>query len=152
MPIGERLRELRESKSLRLEDLEAQARIGGPHLSRVERDLKLPSADALERIVEALEVDASEVDELLEERRHLALAERIQTAGRSEEVDIDSPTAEACAALTRLDEEVRAEVARVTEALEYLDEGKRGRLVEGMRSLLDSLDRERIEDDSAPAA
>jgi len=127
---------------MRLEDLEAQARVGGPHLSRVERDLKLPSADALERIVDALGIDASEVDDLLEERRQLALAERIQRAARSEKVDIDGTTAEACAALTRLDEELRTEVTRVTEALERLDESTRGRLVEGMRSLLDSLERE----------
>lgn len=139
MPLGARLRKIREDKNLRLEDLEAEARVGGPHLSRVERGLKLPSADALERIATTLEVEASEIDQLREERTQLALAERIQKAAHSERVEIDAMTAEACAVFAQLDEELRAELARVTEAMEDLDDEDKDRLVRGMQNLLDSL-------------
>lgn len=138
MAMGERLRELRQIKGLKLEDFPSVA--GGPHLSKVERGLALPSAEALDSIAAELEIDPNELAELHRERKQLALTGRIKTIGRSERVEIDESTAEALAALTQLDREARTELLRVTEALESLGNDKRDRLVDGLRGLLESFE------------
>src|ERR1700675_5183939 len=56
MIIGERLREIRESKNLSQGDVEKRTRLLRCYLSRIENGHSVPSVDTLEKMARALEV------------------------------------------------------------------------------------------------
>jgi transcriptional regulator with XRE-family HTH domain len=56
MVIGDRLRELRESKNLTQADIEKRAGLVRPYISRVENGHTVPSIDTLEKWARALEM------------------------------------------------------------------------------------------------
>jgi transcriptional regulator with XRE-family HTH domain len=56
MVIGDRLRELRESKMLSQEDIERRTGLLRCYISRVETNHTVPSVDTLEKLARALEV------------------------------------------------------------------------------------------------
>jgi len=59
--FGRRLRALRKAKRMTLEQLGHAAGIGFKHVSEVERGVKAPSFDALERLARALKVQPYEL-------------------------------------------------------------------------------------------
>src|SRR4051812_29961989 len=59
--FGRRLRALRKSRRMTLEQLGHAARIGFKHVSEIERGVKTPSFDALERLARALRVHPYEL-------------------------------------------------------------------------------------------
>ena len=56
MVIGDRLRELRESKMLSQGDIEARTGLLRCYISRVENGHTVPSVDTLEKLARALEI------------------------------------------------------------------------------------------------
>src|ERR1043165_2914195 len=59
--FGRRLRVLRKSRHLTLEQLGRKARIGYKHVADVERGVKVPSFEAIDRLATALEVQPYEL-------------------------------------------------------------------------------------------
>jgi transcriptional regulator with XRE-family HTH domain len=59
--IGERLRQLREERALRQEDLAELAGVGKNTVNRLERDRTEPHMTTIRKLAEALEVDPAEL-------------------------------------------------------------------------------------------
>jgi len=59
--IGQRVRQLRESKGLSVQTLADKAKMKRPNLSRIENGHHQPSLDTLEKIAEALEVPVADI-------------------------------------------------------------------------------------------
>ncbi|HOJ92361.1 MAG TPA: helix-turn-helix transcriptional regulator [Dictyoglomaceae bacterium] len=59
MNVGNRIRELRKNKNLKLEDLANMTGLSLSYISLVERGLKHPSLKALEKIADAFNVPTS---------------------------------------------------------------------------------------------
>jgi transcriptional regulator with XRE-family HTH domain len=80
--LGAFIREQRMSAQLSLRTLASRAGISNPYLSQIERGLRRPSADILQRVAEALRISAESLyvqAGMLEERRG-SLDEHIRTA------------------------------------------------------------------------
>lgn len=60
MKIGERIRNLREAKNLKVTELAKKAYISQPYLSDIEKGRTMPSIDKLKTICDALEISLSE--------------------------------------------------------------------------------------------
>ena len=58
--IGERIRNLREAKNLKVTELAKKAYISQPYLSDIEKGRTMPSIDKLKTICDALEISLSE--------------------------------------------------------------------------------------------
>lgn len=141
MEFGNRLRDLRKAKGWTLEELEDKVELSGPYLSKIERGRAIPSEEAVELIAEKLGIEDEEREALLEERDRLAL---------SEQLGIDRTAAEVVVALSRLDEEARTALARVSIALEELEPAVRDELIADIRRSLESVSRDMVE--RVPAA
>jgi len=139
--FGNRLRDLRKAKGWTLEELEDKVELSGPYLSKIERGRAIPSEEAVELIAEKLGIEDEEREALLEERDRLAL---------SEQLGIDRTAAEVVVALSRLDEEARTALARVSIALEELEPAVRDELIADIRRSLESVSRDMVE--RVPAA
>jgi transcriptional regulator with XRE-family HTH domain len=61
LQFGQRLRTLRKAKGLTLEQLGQAAALGYKHIAEVERGVKLPSFEAIEKLAEALTVQPYEL-------------------------------------------------------------------------------------------
>jgi transcriptional regulator with XRE-family HTH domain len=72
--FGQRLRTLRKAKGLTLEQLGRAAALGYKHIAEVERGVKLPSFDAIEKLADALNVEPYEL--FLPEKLATGLADR----------------------------------------------------------------------------
>jgi transcriptional regulator with XRE-family HTH domain len=59
--FGRRLRALRNAQGLTLEQLGRAADLGYKHIAEVERGVKLPSFEAIEKLADALEVEPYEL-------------------------------------------------------------------------------------------
>ena len=59
--IGERLRQLREERALRQEDLAELAGVGKNTINRIERNRTEPHMTTVRKLAEALEVDPREL-------------------------------------------------------------------------------------------
>ena len=59
--IGERLRQLREERALRQEDLAELAGVGKNTISRIERNRTEPHMSTVRKLADALEVDPREL-------------------------------------------------------------------------------------------
>lgn len=57
-PLGEYLKEQRRSAQLSLRQLAEEAGVSNPYLSQIERGLRRPSADVLQRIAGALQISS----------------------------------------------------------------------------------------------
>jgi transcriptional regulator with XRE-family HTH domain len=80
--LGAFIREQRVSAQLSLRALASRAGISNPYLSQIERGLRRPSADILQRVADALRISAESLyvqAGMLEERRG-SLDEHIRTA------------------------------------------------------------------------
>ena len=80
--LGAFIREQRTSAQLSLRTLASRAGISNPYLSQIERGLRRPSADILQRVADALRISAESLyvqAGMLEERRG-SLDEHIRTA------------------------------------------------------------------------
>jgi len=80
--LGAFIREQRVSSQLSLRSLASRAGISNPYLSQIERGLRRPSADILQRVADALRISAESLyvqAGMLEERRG-SLDEHIRTA------------------------------------------------------------------------
>jgi transcriptional regulator with XRE-family HTH domain len=61
--IGDRLRQLRERRALRQEDLAALAGVGKNTVNRIEKNRTEPHMTTVRKLAEALEVDPAELIE-----------------------------------------------------------------------------------------
>ena len=61
--IGDRLRQLRERRALRQEDLAALAGVGKNTVNRIEKNRTEPHMTTVRKLAEALEVDPAELVE-----------------------------------------------------------------------------------------
>ena len=80
--LGAFIREQRVAAQLSLRTLASRAGISNPYLSQIERGLRRPSADILQRVADALRISAESLyvqAGMLEERRG-SLDEHIRTA------------------------------------------------------------------------
>ena len=80
--LGAYIREQRTAARLSLRTLASRAGISNPYLSQIERGLRRPSADILQRVADALRISAESLyiqAGMLEERRG-SLDEHIRTA------------------------------------------------------------------------
>jgi len=59
--LGDYLREQRQTSRLSLRQLAEQAGVSNPYLSQIERGLRKPSADVLQRIAKALRISAEQL-------------------------------------------------------------------------------------------
>lgn len=59
--IGERIRDLRKLRGISQEELAFKASLNSSHLSKIERGVKSPTLDSLDKIVTALEISFSEL-------------------------------------------------------------------------------------------
>lgn len=80
--VGAFIREQRTSAQLSLRTLAARAGISNPYLSQIERGLRRPSADILQRVADALRISAETlyVQAGMLEDRHGSLDEHIRAA------------------------------------------------------------------------
>lgn len=86
--LGAFIREQRVSAQLSLRSLASRAGISNPYLSQIERGLRRPSADILQRVADALRISAESLyvqAGMLEERRG-SLDEHIRTAAELTEI------------------------------------------------------------------
>jgi transcriptional regulator with XRE-family HTH domain len=122
MEIGSRLREIRQERALTLEQVQADARVSQPYLSKVETGRSLPNPDTFRRIADSIGVESHELETLVE---HL-LFQRDRT--ELEKMGFSPEIAELAAALQRLGPDahgaVRDAVCRAAPDLsEFLDSG-----------------------------
>ena len=61
MTLGKTIRAARTAAEMTLDDLAGELGIVVPSLSKIERDLLIPSADLLRRLADALSLDADEL-------------------------------------------------------------------------------------------
>lgn len=84
-PLGEYLREQRRSARLSLRQLADEAGVSNPYLSQIERGLRRPSADVLQRLAGALQISSEAMYAragLLDERQDLTQVEQaVQSDG-----------------------------------------------------------------------
>jgi transcriptional regulator with XRE-family HTH domain len=80
--LGAFIREQRKSAQLSLRSLAARAGVSNPYLSQIERGLRKPSADILQRVADALRISAETlyVQAGILEERHGGLDEHIRAA------------------------------------------------------------------------
>jgi transcriptional regulator with XRE-family HTH domain len=85
-PLGEYLREQRRSARLSLRQLADEAGVSNPYLSQIERGLRRPSADVLQRLAGALQVSSEAMyvrAGLLDEQANVGAVERAVQADDS---------------------------------------------------------------------
>ena len=127
MSIGKRLRQSREAKDLKLDDLAGETGLSTPYLSRIERDEVFPARETLNSIVTTLirESDLEEEDrrQLLDEWEKTELVERY---------GLDSGVADTAVKLNKPE----PEIAHLREALERLDPDRRQLLYQALTELL----------------
>jgi transcriptional regulator with XRE-family HTH domain len=80
--LGPFIREQRKAAQLSLRTLAARAGISNPYLSQIERGLRRPSADIMQRVADALRISAESlyVQAGILEERHGGLDEHIRAA------------------------------------------------------------------------
>lgn len=131
MDIGERLREQRHAKGWTLDDLDELTGFSAPYLSKIERNRVIPAAETLGTIGRILGVEPDELGVLLEQRRKLELAEKLEL-----NATIADPLAEALVAVRELDDNELAVLAEVLVAVHDLDQQQRSDLAEPLRDAI----------------
>lgn len=158
--LGEKIRELRRDKRYSLKEVADIAEIDYTYLSKVENDRHIPSIGTVARLAEVLNGSLSELLDLskqlpahiltkvVDERnrdytRRLARSTGVQATEEeiSEEMvgDLPPQIVAAMAKFFGLSESDIGELAKVTDALSRLDEGKREKVIQSVASLVEGL-------------